>query len=137
MTNPRAESIAFQQALLKSERLRIRIVLGAIIVAFLLRTIRASFLGGRENFVSWLMMLGLLGLFVACELMMLHAVNSAIQRVRQLAIGYGSATYSWKLSCRLLPSRFCLVHPSIQFIDHWQTRRALPFLCLSAFPRSA
>jgi serine phosphatase RsbU (regulator of sigma subunit) len=85
MTNPRAESIAFQEALLKSEHLRIRIVLGAIIAAFLLRTIRASFLGGRENFVSWLMMLGLLGLFVAYELMMLHAVNSAIQRVRQLA----------------------------------------------------
>jgi hypothetical protein len=52
MTNPRAESIAFREALLKSERLRIRIVLGTIIVAFLLRTIRGIIVGGHENFVS-------------------------------------------------------------------------------------
>jgi serine phosphatase RsbU (regulator of sigma subunit) len=86
MTNPRVESIAFQDALLKSEHLRIRIVLGAIIAGFLLRTIRGIILGdGHENFVSWLMMLGLLSVFVAYEFVMLRAVNRAIQRVRQLA----------------------------------------------------
>ena len=53
MTNSRDESIAFREALLKSEHLRIRIVLGAIIAAFLLRTIRGITLGGgRENLVS-------------------------------------------------------------------------------------
>src|SRR5213595_841685 len=86
MTNSRDESIAFREALLKSEHLRIRIVLGAIIAAFLLRTIRGITLGGgRENLVSWLMMLGLLSLFVTYEFVMLRAVNRAIQRVRELA----------------------------------------------------
>jgi serine phosphatase RsbU (regulator of sigma subunit) len=85
MTNLRAESIAFREALLKSERLRIRIVLGAIIAAFLLRTIRGIIVGGHENFVSWLLTLGLLGLFVAYEFVMLRAVNRAMQRVRELA----------------------------------------------------
>jgi serine phosphatase RsbU (regulator of sigma subunit) len=86
MTNPRAESIAFREALLKSEHLRIRIILGAIIAAFVLRTIRGIILGGgHENFVSWLTMLGLLSLFVAYEFVMLRAVNRAIQRVRELA----------------------------------------------------
>ena len=86
MTNSRAESIAFREALLKSEHLRIRIVLGAIIAAFLLRTIRGTILGGgRENLVSWLMMLGLLSLFVTYEFAILRAVNRAIQRVRELA----------------------------------------------------
>ncbi len=85
MTNLRAESIAFREALLKSEHLRIRIVLGAIIAAFLLRTIRGIILGGgHDNFVSWLMMLGLLSLFVTYEFLMLRAVNRAIQRVRLL-----------------------------------------------------
>jgi len=85
MTNPRAESIAFQEALLKSEHLRIRIVLGAILAAFLLRTIRGIILGGgHENFISWLMMFGLLGLFVTYEFLMLRAVNRAIQGARLL-----------------------------------------------------
>ena len=85
MTDPQAESIAFREALLKSEHLRIRIVLGAIIAAFLLRTIRGIILGGgHDDFVSWLMMLGLLGFFVTYEFLMLHAVNRAIQRVRLL-----------------------------------------------------
>jgi serine phosphatase RsbU (regulator of sigma subunit) len=86
MTNPRTESMALQEALLKSEHLRIRIVLGAILAAFLLRTIREIILGGsHENLVSWLMMLGLLGIFVAYEFVMLRTVNRAIRRARQLA----------------------------------------------------
>jgi len=64
MTDPRTESIAFRQALLKSEYLRIRIVLGTIVAAFLIRTLRSITLGGgRENFVAWLMTLGLLSFF--------------------------------------------------------------------------
>lgn len=52
MSDPHTGSAAFQQALLKSERLRIRIVLGAIGAAFLLRTIRALIVGGYENLFS-------------------------------------------------------------------------------------
>jgi len=85
MTDPHAESIAFREALLKSEHLRIRIVLGAILAAFLLRTIRGISLGGgHENFISWLMMFGLLGLFVIFEFLMLRAVNRAIEGARLL-----------------------------------------------------
>lgn len=86
MTNPAAESIAFREALLKSEHLRIRIVLGAIIAAFLLRTIRGIMLGGgRENFVSWLVLLGLVTLFVTYEFAMLRTIDRAVQRVVQPA----------------------------------------------------
>lgn len=86
MTDPRTESIAFRQALLKSEYLRIRVVLGTIVAAFLIRTIRCITLGGgRENFVAWLMTLGLLSFFVVYELVMLRTVNRAIQNVRHIA----------------------------------------------------
>jgi len=85
MTNLRVESIAFREALLRSESLRIRIVLGAVIAAFLLRTVRVIIVGGHENFVSWLMTLGLLGLFVAYEFVMLRAVNHTIQGGQELA----------------------------------------------------
>lgn len=85
MVDPRTESAAFRQALLRSERLRIRIVLGAIAAAFLLRTLRAQIVGGHENLLSWLMMLALLGLFVTYEFAMLRAVNRAIQKDGELA----------------------------------------------------
>jgi serine phosphatase RsbU (regulator of sigma subunit) len=86
MTDPSAESVAFRQALLKSEYLRIRIVLGTIIAAFLIRTIRCIMLGGGiENFVSWLMTLALLSFFAVYELVMLRVVNRAIQKVRRIA----------------------------------------------------
>jgi serine phosphatase RsbU (regulator of sigma subunit) len=86
MTNPHNESIAFREALLKSEHLRIRIVLGSIVAAFLLRTIRGiTVAGARENLVAWLAMFGLLGLFVSYEFVMLRAVNRAIQRRQEVA----------------------------------------------------
>jgi len=86
MTNPRAESVAFQDALLKSEHVRIRIVLGAIFTTFLVRTIRGIILGGgHENLVSWLTMLGLLGVFVAYEFLMLRVVKRATERAKQIA----------------------------------------------------
>jgi serine phosphatase RsbU (regulator of sigma subunit) len=86
MTNQRTESIAFRQALLKSESLRIRIVLGTIVAAFLIRSIRAIILGGgRENFVSWVMTLELLSFFFVYELLILRAVNRAIQKVQHIA----------------------------------------------------
>jgi len=85
MVNLHTESGAFRQALLKSERLRIRIVLGATIGAFSLRTIRSTVAGGHENLYSWLTLCGLLIPFFVCESLTLWAVNSAIHKNRELA----------------------------------------------------
>src|SRR5262249_48709379 len=43
-----SDRVAFREARLKSERLRIRIFLGIAIAAFLLRMFRAALLGGRN-----------------------------------------------------------------------------------------
>lgn len=79
MSKPKVESLGFQQALLKSERLRILIVLGAIGAVFLVRTIRTIVVENRENFQLWMLTSLLLALFVLYEFLMLRAVNRAIQ----------------------------------------------------------
>jgi serine phosphatase RsbU (regulator of sigma subunit) len=81
---PQRESSAFQQALLRSERLRILIVLGTTAAAFLLRTIRTAVVAGSENASLWLATFGLLGLFAIYESMMLRAVNRAIRKSQDL-----------------------------------------------------
>lgn len=78
MTEVSGESISFREARLKSERLRIWIVLAAIGTAFLLRAMRAATVGGHENLISLYMTAGLLGLFAAYELAMLRKINRAI-----------------------------------------------------------
>jgi len=83
MTNVCAESNAFREAQLKSERLRIRIVLGVVGAAILLPVLRTLVVGGHENVSSSLMMCGLLAVFSAYEYFMLHAVNRAIQNGRE------------------------------------------------------
>lgn len=83
-SHPRIESSAFQQALLKSERLRVLIVLGTIAVALLLRTVRTLLGGGSENVSSWLITFALLGLFSIYELAMLKAVNRSIRKGQDL-----------------------------------------------------
>ena len=83
MTNVCAESNAFQEAQLKSERFRIRIVLGVVGAAILLPVLRTLVVGGHENVSSSLMMCGLLAVFSAYEYFMLHAVNRAIQNGRE------------------------------------------------------
>src|SRR5271166_2683041 len=85
MSDLRSESTAFGQALLKSERLRIQIIIGTVCAALLLRTLRAVVAGGQENFSSLLALGGLLGLFLIYEFVMLRRVNRAIQHGRQLA----------------------------------------------------
>lgn len=82
MTDVFAESIAFREARQKSERLRIWIVLAAIGVAFLLRTMRAAAAGGRENLMSLYLSAGLLGLLAMYEFVMLHRINRAIRTHR-------------------------------------------------------
>jgi len=84
MSYPHSESPAFQQALLRSERLRILIVLGTIAAAFLLRTIRTVVVAGSENVSSWLITFELVGLFAIYEFMMLRAVNRAIRKSQDL-----------------------------------------------------
>ena len=83
MTNVSAESNAFREVQLKSERLRIRIVLGVVGAAILLRVLRTLVVGGHENVSSSLMMCGLLAVFSAYEYFILHAVNRAIQNGRE------------------------------------------------------
>src|SRR5258708_35501710 len=81
---PHSESSAFEQALLRSERLRILIVLGTIAAAFLLRTIRTVVVAGSENVSSWLATFELLGLFAIYESMMLRVVNRAFRKGQDL-----------------------------------------------------
>jgi serine phosphatase RsbU (regulator of sigma subunit) len=81
---PHSQSPAFQQALLRSERLRIRIVLGTIAIAFLVRTIRTVIAAGNENLSSWLITSELLALFVIYESLMLRAVTRAIRKGQDL-----------------------------------------------------
>lgn len=83
-SHPRIESSAFQQALLRSERLRILIVLGTVAVALLLRTLRTVVVGGSENVSSWLSTFELLGLFSVYEFAMLRAVNRSIRKGQDL-----------------------------------------------------
>ena len=79
MTERREKSAAFQQALLKSERLRILIVLGATGAAFIARTIRTIILPSHEDFHLWLLTFLLVALFFGYEYLTLRAVNQAIQ----------------------------------------------------------
>lgn len=85
MTDVRMESISLREAGLKSERLRIWIVLAAIGTAFLLRAMRAATVGGHENLMSLYMTAGLLALFAAYELAMLRKINRAILARRDIS----------------------------------------------------
>jgi hypothetical protein len=49
MSDTQIESPAFRKAHLRSERLRLLIVLGAIGIAFLLRSVRVLIHSGNEN----------------------------------------------------------------------------------------
>jgi serine phosphatase RsbU (regulator of sigma subunit) len=84
MTELHEKSVAFHQALLKSEHLRILIVLGAIGAAFFGRTIRTIMLHSREDLRLWLLTFLLIALFVAYESLMLRSVNRALQTGRNL-----------------------------------------------------
>jgi serine phosphatase RsbU (regulator of sigma subunit) len=70
---------------LKSERLRIRIVLGTIVTALLILTGRVAIAGGHENWSSWIRACGLASIFVVYEANMLLTVGRALRRGRDLA----------------------------------------------------
>jgi hypothetical protein len=60
MSELHEKSVAFQLALLESERLRILILVGAIGAGLVLRTIRTIILHSREDFHLWLLTFDLL-----------------------------------------------------------------------------
>jgi serine phosphatase RsbU (regulator of sigma subunit) len=80
----RKSSPAFLRALLESERLRIRIVLAAIVAAFAIRSLRTALLFSRENLKLWLVTTLFIAIFGIYELLMLLAVKRSIQENRDL-----------------------------------------------------
>lgn len=78
MTELHEKSVAFQQALLKSERLRILIVLGAVGALFIVQTIREIIHHSSGDLHLWLLTFLLIAVFVGYESLMLRAVNRAI-----------------------------------------------------------
>jgi serine phosphatase RsbU (regulator of sigma subunit) len=80
----RKSSPAFLKALLESERLRIRIVIVAIIAAFAVRTLRTALLFNRENLNLWLITSLFIVVFVLYELWLLRSVNRSIEAGRDL-----------------------------------------------------
>src|SRR5246127_3789200 len=85
MSEKQIESLAFRQAHLKSERLRLLIVLGTIGIGFLLRSVRVLIHSGEENVQLWLRTLGVLAPFAGAEFLMLRAVNRAHEQRRELS----------------------------------------------------
>lgn len=78
------KSPAFQQALLKSEQLRILVVICALGAAFIVRTLRTGILHSRENLYLWFLTSLFIALVVGYEYLMLRAVSHAIQSGRSV-----------------------------------------------------
>ena len=79
------KSAAFQQALLKSERLRILIVIWALGAALLVRTLRTVVLHNQENLKLWMLTVAFLVLIFGYEFLMLFAVNRSMQGGRRIS----------------------------------------------------
>ena len=82
-----AGSPAFRQAVLKSERLRILIVLGIIVAVFLIRSFLTLILWDHENFHLWLLSCALLSLFLLYEFFIYRAVSRAVRSGSNLSAG--------------------------------------------------
>jgi len=87
MNESAEKSGAFQKALLKSERLRIFILLGTVGAGFIIRSLRTAFHPNHGNVRLWLLTTVVVALFVAYESLGLRAVNRAIRNGRDLARG--------------------------------------------------
>jgi serine phosphatase RsbU (regulator of sigma subunit) len=79
------ESPAFRQALLKSERLRISILLIAVGFAILVRFIRTLVAWNPENAVALLWLLLFTGVLVAVDVIVLHMIRAAIASGKSLS----------------------------------------------------
>ncbi len=148
MSETQNESLAFRQAHLKSERLRLLIVLGTIGIAFLLRSVRVLIHSGDENVQLWLTTLGVLAPFAGAEFLMLRAVNRAHEQRRELpnAAWIGNIVVENALpalgivltsSSSIDPAYRALAHPSVPVFFLFiilSTLRLNPALCrLSGF----
>jgi len=80
------KSVTFQQARLKSERLRILILLAVIGVAFVLRSLRTALYHNSGNIHLWMMTAASLVLVVAYEWLMLRALDRSIRAGRPLPV---------------------------------------------------
>jgi len=74
----RKSSPAFLEALLQSERLRIRILIAIILAAFAIRSLRTALLFSRENLHLWLITSLFVVILVVYELWLLRVVKRAI-----------------------------------------------------------
>src|ERR1700751_1905186 len=77
-------STAFQLARLKSERLRILILLAVIGIVFVVRSVRTAFLYSRENVHLWMIMSACLATASLYEWLMLLAADRPLQSGRTL-----------------------------------------------------
>ena len=84
MNNYCEKSDAFQQARLRSERLRIVILLAVIGVVFIVRTLRTILYKNSENIDLWMITAAGLVVAAAYEWLMLRAVDRAIRAGRAL-----------------------------------------------------
>ncbi len=78
------QSTAFQEALLKSERLRISIVIAAIGAVFIVRTVRTVMFHSSENIQLWLLTAPFIAVFVGYEFLMLRAVDREFRSARKM-----------------------------------------------------
>ncbi|HTP44939.1 MAG TPA: PP2C family protein-serine/threonine phosphatase [Candidatus Acidoferrum sp.] len=92
MNHHSERSAAFQLARLKSERLRILILLAAIAVVFSVRSVRTAFYHNSENIHLWLLTTAFLVVVVAYEWLMLRAVDRAIRDGRAMPTATWIAT---------------------------------------------
>ena len=77
-------SPAFLKALLKSELLRIRIVVAAVLAGFAIRTLRTAIVFSREDLHLWLITSLLVAIFVLYELGMYRSVRRIAGTARDL-----------------------------------------------------
>jgi serine phosphatase RsbU (regulator of sigma subunit) len=77
-------STAFQQARLKSERLRILILLAVIGIVFAVRSLRTALYYNSQNVHTWMIMAVCLAAVVLYEWLMLRTVDRALQAGRTL-----------------------------------------------------
>src|ERR1700678_1645821 len=114
-----AGSPAFRQAVLKSERLRILIVLGIIVAVFLVRSFLTLILWDHENFHLWLLSCALLSLFLLYEFFIYRAVSRAVRSGSNLSAGLRITNVIIETPVRRSLSPSSTVPPSILPTGRW------------------
>lgn len=140
------ESPAFRQALLKSERLRISILLVAVGIAILVRFIRTLVAWNPENAVALLWLLLFTGVLVAVDVIVLHMIRAAIASGKSLShpvwllnilleTCFPAVLIAYMSSPALPPEYRALVNPSFLFyfllisLSTLRLKPSISFLC--------